>query len=223
MMEPAVDSEFWKGKWRSNDIGFHEGRPNPLLARYWPSLGMAAGAPVFVPLCGKSVDMVWLAAQGHRVLGVELSDIAVRDFFAENGLEPERESRDGFEVSKAGQIEIWCGDYFRLTPQHLEGVAAVYDRASLVAMPPTMQPGYAAKLIEIVPPAAPILLLTFDYDQTQMSGPPFSTPAAQVHALFDHSRTVTEIDRRNALPSRPDLAARGLTRAETPVFVLRRR
>ena len=218
-----MDTEFWKARWRANEIGWHEGRANALLAAHWPALGLAKGSIVFVPLCGKSADMAWLAAQGHHVIGVELSEIAVRDFFAENGLDPKRTSQDGFEVSSAGGIEIWRGDFFQLQRRHLTGVAGVYDRASLVAMPPTMQPAYAAKLTEIVPEAAPMLVLTFDYDQSLMAGPPFSVPTARVEALYGQQFTINELERRDALASRPDLQARGLTQAHTPVNVLRRR
>lgn len=218
-----MDPQFWHELWQANAINFHEGRANALLAKYWPSLAVPVGARVFVPMCGKSLDMVWLASQGYRVLGVELSEIAVRDFFAENGLTAQRTERDGFEIWTAGDIEIWLGNFFTLQPRHLSDIGGVYDRASLVAMPPSMQLTYAAKMIEIVPATAPILLLTFDYEQSQMPGPPFATSAAQVQALYSSALSVSEIDRRDALAARPDLAARGLTRAETPVFILRHR
>ena len=207
--------DFWKERWTSNQIGFHEGKPNEHLTRYWDTLGVAAGGRVFVPLCGKSLDMAWLAGRGHSVLGVELSEIAVRDFFAEAGITPTREHRNGFEISKAGDIEIWCGDFFTLQPHHLAGFAAVYDRASLVAMPPDMQTAYTAKMLEIVPKTAPTLLITLEYDQREMAGPPFSVPVARVRELFGgHCRT-TELDRQDALPSHSNFSVRGLSRADT--------
>jgi thiopurine S-methyltransferase len=218
-----MDAEFWKARWHNNEIGWHEGRANTMLAKHWPSLGLSKGSAVFVPLCGKSADMAWLAAQGHRVLGAELSDIAVRDFFAENGLEPKRESRDGFEVSSAGGIEIWCGDLFKLQPRHLGSITAVYDRASLYAMPPAMQPTYAAKMAEIVPHGVPTLLVTFSVDEAQPAGPPFSTPPARVRTLFETSFEVAEIDSRDTDEVSPNLRTRGVTRMEQNVLLLRRR
>ncbi|MDX2158518.1 MAG: thiopurine S-methyltransferase [Hyphomicrobiaceae bacterium] len=206
-----MDPDFWHQRWQSNEIGFHEGRPNALLQAHWSSLGVGPGSTVLVPLCGKTRDMAWLAAKGHRVIGVELSDIAARDFFAENGLEPERVSRDGFDIRSAGGIEIWCGDLFALRPAHLAGIDAVYDRASLVAMPPAMQVPYAAKLAELVPGGVPILLIAFDYDQSLASGPPFATSPARVRELFEADFEIVELERRDALESSPNLKKRGLT------------
>lgn len=215
--------EFWNKRWQNSEIGFHEGRANALLVQHWSSLNLPSGAPVFVPLCGKAIDMAWLAGRGHAVIGVELSAIATRDFFAENGLSPTITARDGFEISSAGGIEIWCGDLFKLEARHLAGVAAVYDRASLVALPPDMQVAYAAKITEIVPPTAPTLLIAFNYDQSQAAGPPFATSPERVRELFADRFDIVELARQDTLDSNPNLKRRGLTWLEEGVLVLRRR
>ena len=206
--------DFWKGRWETNQIGFHEGKPNALLTDLWPTLHIPQGARVFVPLCGKSLDMAWLAGEGHAVVGVELSEIAVRDFFAESGVTPSRETRDGFDISRAGSIEIWCGDFFALKPHHLAGIGAAYDRASLIAMPPELRPAYATKMLELVPRAAPMLLITLAYDQSEMTGPPFSVPIDEVESLYGATRTVTVLERRNALIAQSNSKVRGLSKAE---------
>jgi thiopurine S-methyltransferase len=218
-----MDAEFWKARWQSNEIGFHEGRTNAMLAKHWPALGLKNGSSVFVPLCGKSADLAWFAAQGHRVLGVELSEVAVATFFTENGLEPKRESRDGFEVSSAGGIEIWCGDFFKIEPRHLSGITGAYDRASLVAMPPTMQPAYAAKMAEIVPRGLPTLLVTFTLDEAQPIGPPFSTPPARVRTLFDANFEISELESKDTDEVSANMRVRGITHMKQHAIVLRRR
>lgn len=218
-----MDAEFWKARWQSNEIGFHEGSTNAMLAKHWPSLKLPVGSQVFVPLCGKSADMAWLAAQGHRVLGVELSEIAVTTFFVENGLQPQRESRDGFEVSSAGGIEIWCGDFFKIEPRHLAGIAGVYDRASLIALPTQMQTAYANRMAELVPRGVPTLLLAFNYDQSQAPGPPFATPPEQVRRLFGDGFAIGEIESKDVLSTNQNLSKRGLSWAEEHAILLRRR
>jgi thiopurine S-methyltransferase len=217
-----MDAEFWKNRWTKNELGWHEGRANTMLAKHWPALGLSKGSLVFVPLCGKSADMTWLAAQGHRVLGVELSEIAVAAFFAENGLEPRRESRDGFDVSSAGGIEIWCGDLFKLEPRHLAGIAGAYDRASLYAMPPAMQPRYAAHLTQVLARGASILLVTFDTGEVERKGPPFSTSPEQVRALFDKDFEIADIERSQTDKLGAALRARGVTQVTESVLLLRR-
>ena len=95
-----MQPDFWHQRWADNQIGFHQSAPTPLLLKHWPALGITPGAQVFVPLAGKSLDMAWLASQGHRVLGVELSQLAVEQFFAEHDLQPGiRETKYGRHLS----------------------------------------------------------------------------------------------------------------------------
>lgn len=179
-----MKKEFWLERWERAEIGFHQDEINPYLLRYAQTLGLAQGGEVFVPLCGKSLDMVWLRQQGCTVLGVELSSIAVRDFFRENGLAPAHTNSGKFECCEAEGIRILCGDFFDLSKADMTNVNVVYDRASLVALPPEMRESYARHLAEVLPPATKILLVTFDYPQAEMQGPPFAVSVNEVDALY---------------------------------------
>jgi len=180
-----VDADFWHQRWQANKIGFHLGAVNPYLVEYWPGLKLHAGSRVFVPLCGKSLDMLWLAEQGYDVTGVEISPLAVRAFFEENRLPPPQvEQRGAFEIWSVPQISLICGDFFELQAAQLGEVAAVYDRASLIALPPEMRADYVAHLQNLCPAAPPHLLITLEYEQQNMTGPPFSVVAEEVQALY---------------------------------------
>lgn len=168
-----MKAEFWLERWQRNEIGFHQGEINAHLQEFWGGLQLPAGSEVFVPLCGKSRDLLWLRAQGHRVLGVELSPLAVEDFFLENELKPQVRSHGIFDSWSCDGVTLLCGDFFELEAADLKGVAAVYDRASLVALPPEMRERYAQHLHRILPARVPMLLVTMDYPQAEMSGPPF--------------------------------------------------
>jgi len=216
-----VDANFWRERWQNKDIGFHQPVIHDLLQKHWPQLGLAAGSPVFVPLCGKSLDMVWLAEQGHRVIGAELSEIAIDDFYSERGLEPAVRGVGNFTVKSAGAYQLWCGDIFELPREAVTDVAGIYDRAALVAFPADLQERYAAKLTELTPANAPILLVTLDYESERMAGPPFAVPRAQVDRLFSKSYAITELECRNALDTNPRFRQRGLTALEECAFVLR--
>src|SRR6056297_3166422 len=128
-----MKADFWLDRWQKSQIGFHQNEVNPHLEAYWSDLDLSSGASVFVPLCGKSLDMLWLAGTGHRVIGIELNDIAVKSFFDENKLTPSISSKYPFEVYQYGEIEIWRGNFFTLDKNDLNRVKAVYDRAALVA------------------------------------------------------------------------------------------
>jgi len=154
------DNELWLQSWRDHRTDFHQQSTNRLLTRFWPSLELVPESRVFVPLCGKSLDMVWLAKQGHNVIGVELSPIAVRAFFRENRLLPARRQLGKFTLWQHGRISILCGDYFSLTLEDLGRIDTVYDRAALTALPEDIRKHYVSHLRKIVPATATVFLLT---------------------------------------------------------------
>ena len=181
-----MDSGFWHQRWRDNDIGFHREEVNPLLVRYFERLGLSQGDRIFVPLCGKTKDIAWLLGQGYQVAGVELSELAINQLFAELGTIPDKEVGNDFTHYSGSDMDIFVGDYFSLTAQTLGDVAAIYDRAALVALPEDRRRDYARHLITITK-NAPLLLITFKYDQQIMAGPPFSVSEHEVLSHFnDH-------------------------------------
>ncbi len=215
-----MKGEFWVERWQKGEIGFHQAGGNDLLAKHWSSLGVAPEGSVFVPLCGKSVDMVWLAARGHRVVGSELSHQAVADFFREQTLSPQVRREGEFEVATAGLVTIWTGDFFTLPPAATDDIAAVYDRAALIAMPGDMQEAYARKLVALAK-RAPVLLICVTYPEGQIAGPPFSTSTARVRDLFAQTHEITVLESRDGLEASANLRDRGVTELTETVYVLR--
>ena len=217
-----MDAAFWHQRWADGQIGFHQSAPTPLMLKYWPSLEVPADARVFVPLCGKSLDLAWFAAQGHRVLGVELSRTAVEQFFTEHGLTPEiEESRYGSHY-RAGPIEIIVGDAFGLDAEALRDCAAVFDRAAIIALPPELRGRYADQLYAHLPTGCRGLLITLEYPQDERDGPPFSVSEDEVHARFDRDWNVDRIDRRPIPSDHPGFIG-GVSRLDTVVYALRKR
>lgn len=187
-----MDAKFWHDRWAANQIGFHQSDYNALMIASFPALGLAAGATVFVPLCGKTRDIAWLLGQGCHVIGAELSRLAVESLFADLGIAPQIAAEGPLERFAAPGLDIFVGDIFDLAASHLGPVNAVYDRAALVALPAQMRQGYAAHLRTITA-AAPQLLICFDYDQSAMEGPPFSIDRAEVERLYGADYTLTEL------------------------------
>lgn len=218
-----METEFWLQRWREGRIGFHQTRVMSLLQKYWPRVELPSGSRVLVPLAGKSLDMIWLAQQGHSVLGVELSQLAVDQFFAENHLRPEvRESAMGRHYV-AGNIEIIRGDVLTLDDATLSGCAGFYDRAALIALPPAMRPAYANQVYARLPAGCRGLLFTLEYLQEEMSGPPFSVPEAEVAALHGGAWNIEVLDRRDVLAKEPHFAERGVTRMDTVSYLMERK
>lgn len=218
-----MDPGFWHQRWSEGRIGFHQDRPLPLLLEYWPQVAPAPGSQVFVPLAGKSLDMAWLAAQGHRVLGVELSPLAVAQFFDEHGLTPQvHDSRYGRHY-RAGDIELICGDVFGLDAEALAGCTAVYDRAALIALPPTLRHRYVRELHALLPAGCRGLLITLEYPQHEKHGPPFAVPETEVRDLYGRDWNVVALERRNILAQQPGFVAEGVSALDTVVYQLSRK
>lgn len=217
-----MDPNFWHQRWREDRIGFHQDRPMPLLLEYWPEVAPASGTRVFVPLAGKSLDIAWLAAQGYRVLGVELSPLAVEQFFAEQGATPQvHDSRYGRHY-RAGDVELICGDAFALDAEVLADCTAVYDRAALIALPPALRRRYVQQLYALLPTGCRTLLITLEYPQHEKEGPPFSVPEAEVRELYGRDWGVQTLERRDILGREPGFAAAGVSALETVVYRLLR-
>ena len=176
---------FWAERWQSGQTGWHQEAVNALLVKYWPRLGLPQGCPVFVPLCGKSHDMLWLRRQGHRVIGVEFVESAVRGFFEERGVVWKvADTPNELPRYSGGGIHIYCGDYLQLSASHLEAAPGAFDRGALIALPPDMRAVYADHMQRLLPEGARTLLLTLVYDQGKVAGPPFSVPQDELQGLY---------------------------------------
>lgn len=215
-----MQHDFWRQRWEQNQIGFHSDEINPHLQRFWPTLAVKPGSRVFVPLCGKSNDMLWLLAQGYQVVGAELSPMAVDAFFAENNLQPGVRRQGQFSIHAIDGLQIYCGDYFELNSAELGPVDAVYDRAALVALPPEMRMDYVAHLSTLLEPEQQILLVSFEYPQHEMPGPPFSVPNEEIELLYRNWCTVDLLTSEDALPRELNFKARGLGSLNEQVYRL---
>jgi thiopurine S-methyltransferase len=215
-----MEPDFWHQRWQRGETGWHQSEPNFHLREHWPRLEVRPGERVFVPLCGKTLDMLWLAGEGYRVVGVEVSPVAVVSFFRENGLKPKVTERSSFQRFRVDELEILCGDFFDLVSKDLEGVTATFDRASLIALPPGMRPVYARHLQKILPAPGRILLITLDYDQTEMEGPPFSVTELEVRRLLGEGFDVRPLADLDIWSENPGFQERGLSRLRERVYAL---
>lgn len=188
-----MEAGFWHQKWAKGDIGFHEQNVNPSLVEHFGKLQMAAGARVFLPLCGKTRDIAWLLGEGYRVTGAELSELAIKALFDELGLVPEISDVGKHLCYQSRNIRIFVGDIFDVSAKLLGPIDAIYDRAALVALPPEMRARYAAHLIDITD-AAQQLLITYEYDQQLMNGPPFCVRAEEVKRLYSVTYDVRPLE-----------------------------
>ncbi len=185
-----MDAAFWHQRWQDNEIGFHMPDVNPLLAAHLDSVALAAGSCILVPLCGKSHDLAWLASQGHEVIGVELSTLAVESYFKERGNEPTITALESLNSYKAGNVEILVGDIFDVTKEMLGTIHAIYDRAALVALPEATRQRYTKHLMDITQQAKQ-LLISYEYDQSQMDGPPFSISENEIIQHYSDSYDIS--------------------------------
>lgn len=192
-MNPDYWPNYWHGRWRENRIGFHQPTAHPMLTAHYTKLALPEHPRIFVPLCGKSHDIGWLLEQGAHVIGCELSPIAIEQLFAQLNLTPTNTTINGKHTHcHTEQLDIFVGDFFDLIPNHLGHIDAVYDRAALIALPPELRPRYSEHLRHLTNNAAQ-LLITFDYDQALMNGPPFALSKQEIHQHYAASHHIEQL------------------------------
>ncbi len=217
-----MDNNFWIERWEQNQIGFHQAEYNTYLQKYWKALDAELGSCVFVPLCGKSLDSLWLRAQGYKVLGIEISQLAISDFFKENKLKPISTKQGKFTQWKCDDITLLQGDFFDLSADDLKQCKTVFDRAALIALPAQMRIDYAKHLINTLPQDAKILLITLEYDQKVMHGPPFSVSENEVQQHYKKQFEIRVLHREDMIDNAQPFKNRGLTSLIETVYLLSR-
>ncbi len=213
-MEANSLEKWWQERWHKNEIGFHLPQVHSWLKAQWANLleqgKISHQAKVFVPLCGKTLDIGYFLKLGHSVVACELSETAVQQLFAQLELQPEISAWGQGQCYQTHNLTVYVGDFFTLSPQDLGQVDCTYDRAALIALPPSMREDYAAKLIEICP-GAQMLLITLDYPQSQMSGPPFAVSEQEVTEHYKAGFNLTALKQKEILEYEPRFKQRGLT------------
>ena len=207
-----MNAEFWHSRWQEKRIGFNQSAVNPLLINYFKQLNLPAGSRVFVPLCGKSIDMAWLAAQGYDVVGVELVETAVQAFFTEQNISPtvhqhaDNPAIKYYQGQLSGQtITLWVADIFALTTEDIGSVKAVYDKAALIALPADMRVQYSAQMYQLSA-NAPQFIITLTYDQSKKAGPPFSISSEQIQQYYGDNYHISELTSEpTSIGSAPEL------------------
>ncbi len=194
-----VDGKFWINRWESNEIGFHRDKPNYFLTKYFEQLNLNQAPKVLVPLCGKSLDMLWLADIGCSVIGCELSNLACQQFYNENFLEYTLTETDKFIHYGGTDISIYCGDFFLVTEMDLGSIDFCYDRAAMVALPKQLRTNYAKKLTELLPTGAKYLLEIKTYQCHSEIGPPFSVTKDEVNELFSESFSIEFLEEQSEM------------------------
>ncbi len=215
-----MEATYWQGRWARGETGWHKTDVNHYLAQYWPSARVAEGGRVLVPLCGKSLDLGYLASLGHPVLGIEVSPLGPEAFFREAGLTPEVRTVGPYTISSAGGVSIACGDIFDLPALDLSDVVGLYDRASLIALPEELRARYADVLNRCLPQNAHGLTVTIAFDQHRKPGPPFSVTPAEVQRLFGARFRVETLCDDDVLPENPGFIAAGVPSMREHAFAL---
>lgn len=212
-----MEANFWHSRWEENNIGFHLPQPNPKLVQYFNKLDLKKNDRILVPLCGKTIDIAWLLAKGMRVVGVELSPLAIEQLFAELKVTPKKSAQGKLIHYSAPQLDIFVGDIFDLSHEVLGDVDAIYDRAAIVALPDDLRTRYAAHLIKIAPKANQ-LVISYEYDQSLIAGPPFSVTPKYIQTYYQTNYKISELVRLDV-----EGGLKGLYPAQEAVWLLQRK
>lgn len=206
-----MEISYWKARWQKDKTGWHMNRVYPHLPAFWPRLQLNKGATVLVPLCGKSLDMLWLKNQNYDVIGIEVSEKAANEFFTENRLKFEKSSKALFTIYKSDNIAIWTGDFYKLKENYLPGVDAIYDKAAIIALPEKQRNKYADKLLSLCKSHTQILMNAFEYEQKEMAGPPFAVLREELDELFGQQFNIRLLHEESIFEDLTKFQHRGLS------------
>jgi thiopurine S-methyltransferase len=213
-----MELKFWRDRWHSNQIGFHQAEFNPWLVKYWERLQLPDASGVFVPMCGKSWDMRWLVTQGHLVHGIELIELAIEAYFEESDEPYQRVVSDSRVSFQGSNTDIVCGDFFELIATDLADISAVFDRGALVALPANLRARYVDHMLRVIPDQTQILLVTLEYDQNLVAGPPFSVLPEEVTVHFEERCSIQPLESKATDILPPKFSAQGVARAVEAVY-----
>ncbi len=214
-----MEHNFWVKMWEDSDIPFHRQEVNQFLIEHINKLDLKSGDCILVPLCGKSIDMLWLAKQGYKMIGVELSSIAARAFFNENNLAVKISEQKNFQHFQCQNIEIFCGDFFKLATENLPPVKAIYDRGALIALPPDMRKKYVNHLINLTTAETKILLEVVE-SPCQVQGPPFPVDSNEIKMLYGKNFTIQKFEGELRKSISPHLMEKGYTEVTDMVYCM---
>ena len=222
-----MEIDFWLDRWSNGETRFHQREVNPYLGYYYGALGPSqqkrSELRVFVPLCGKSMDLLWLIQNGYETVGVECSEVAVENFFSEHQIAHSKSGVGNHVSYKSGKLEILMGDFFSLTADDIGNITDIYDRASLIALPSAMRKQYVTKITQLQRPGTRTLLITLTYPQTEMDGPPFSVTDEEVSELYGDYYRVDKLAAKNIIEDEPRFKQRGLTSLTETAYKLTRK
>ena len=217
-----MEHDFWHQAWsKADQPGWQQKNVNPYLVKHWADSGALSGEAVFVPLCGRTLDMQWLRDYGHHVIGIDLSVTALQDFCKQQSIDAVCERDGELTVFRAPGWTLYAGDFFKLQAAQISRVSRVYDRAALIALPPDMRKAYASHLQEILPGGSEIFTITIAYDQKMMKGPPFSVSDNEVLDHYDGAYEVQTLASASGPDQVGNLGARGLETLTETCFLLR--
>jgi thiopurine S-methyltransferase len=217
-----IDNQHWLERWQQNRIGFHESAINRHLQQYLTQFSLVPGATLFLPLCGKSYDIAWLSQQGFEVVGIELSGLAIEAFFEEHSLPYQTFESDRFILRKAGNISLYEGDFFDLRARDIGECALVYDRAALIAIDESQRANYCEQLMSIIPGSSNMLLITLEYNQSEMEGPPYAVSSDEVERSYAGAFSIELLEREDVVDIRPRWREQGLQSLYQAVYRLYR-
>lgn len=198
-----MELSYWQSRWNKGNIGFHMPGGYPGLKKHWNSLSIPESSRVLVPLCGKSEDLDFLIQNTSQVTGVEISEKAILEYFEERGITPEKSSSHGFKIFTHGKLQLWCGDFFRFPEKSEYSFSLIYDKAALIALPEQTRIRYADKLLNLahLDSGSDILLHHFEYNQSEMNGPPFSVSLSEIKSLYGSKYSITILEENELIPS----------------------
>jgi thiopurine S-methyltransferase len=185
---------FWEERWKNGQTGWHNTQVNDNLVNHHQTLFHVKNPTILVPLCGKSLDMAWLAGQGASIIGIDLVQQAIEEYCAEQNLEPEISTTESCVSYAADSQTLIHANVFDVHTKDIGTVDSIFDRAALVALPLEKREAYALHCLSLLKPGGSILLITYDSPVADDQGPPFPVRKGTVEKLYSSATECVQLD-----------------------------
>jgi thiopurine S-methyltransferase len=206
-----MELSYWQSRWQKGNTGWHMDTVYPPLPHLWNQIGMNSDTRVLVPLCGKSLDLLWLTDHCDTVTGVDISPKALQHVMQKHSESFIKDTSHGFTIYRSDSLVLWEGDFAKLPSDQIPPQNLIYDKASIIALPPEKRQRHAEKMIELSSFNTQILIQIFEYDQNEMNGPPFSVEEQELKRLFGNQFKLKCLHEQSKLEELQKFKQRGLS------------
>ncbi|KAG6388383.1 hypothetical protein SASPL_149808 [Salvia splendens] len=168
-LEKSSSTNRWDKCWEEGLTPWDLGGPTPILVHLHSTRSLPMGRAL-VPGCGSGYDVVEIASAERYVVGLDISDIAIKKAMELKSGSP-----------KAEHCTFLKTDFFTWCPDQLFDL--IFDYTFFCAIEPVLRSSWAKKMSELLKPDGELITLMYPIDDHE-GGPPFKVSVSDYEEVL---------------------------------------